>query len=391
MAVTQKGRSQDKKLREREDLVRRSPDLSDGAKILWIELVRGWAWDDKECCPSQESIGVALGWSVRRVKRRLAELIGFGLLIVKKDKRHRRNVYEIVAKIPKEVCDPRRLINKTLSDFARGTESSCINLAQGTESSLQGGQNCPATGDETVPSEGTELSPKDEYKDELTEDELKKECAVDTAHATDTDSAKDGLKNEVIKNKQTAADWDDFNEMIAETKNTISKPRARKRRAANKALTGLSHLGNKGAVKPAGDEGFISGGPPPLETPKSILLLLRDEVEEKFGVVAVATVTNKLSGKEVRQLKTLIINKYSPEVIISMIRVLVWDWEVAREACWPSAEEVPFPDVKHLIDYRLALSGNTTSGFDYTGRYRGSHDTYANRYLAGKRPADFPF
>ena len=81
------------------------------------------------------------------------------------------------------------------------------------------------------------------------------------------------------------------------------------------------------------------------------------------------------------KIKRAILTKYEPKVVLRMIRVLVWDWEVAREVCWPPRKEHKFPDVESLVLYRVALSGATITGFDYTGARRGEPNTYYMKYL----------
>lgn len=397
-------RSQDKKLREREDLVRRSPTLSDGAKILWIELLRGWAWDDTSCCPSQEALGIALGWSVRRVKRRLAELVGFDLLKVSKDDRHARNTYTLCDRIPEDVCHPKRLINKTLRECSileQGTESSRAILEQGTELSCailgQGTESSPASGvagDGIVPYLGTELSPKDEStKDELKEED---ESTVRRAERTDVEASKPsnecpvGMKNEGVGLSESR---NEIEGLLIETE--AEKPIRRKRRgrrAGDASLVGLPHLEPKGATSPAAHLSYAEAGPPPPQTPSDVLELLKWEIEQKYGRDAAESVRT-LSAQEAGQIKRAILSKYSPKVVVGMIRVLVWDWEVARGACWPQTMAL-YPAIEHLVKYRTVLSGAQTRGFDYTGTRRGTHNTYHSRYLsktAATPECDDPF
>lgn len=406
MVTRRSSRKQDKKLREREDLVRRAPDLSDGAKVLWIELLRGWAWDDLSCCPSQEALAIALGWSVRRVKRRLAELVGFELIKVTRSETHKRNTYEIATRIPEAVCHPLRLINKTLKDMknsSQGAELSPLILVdKGTPPSPTWGRNCPVlpvSGDETVPKQGTELAPKDESLEDETKEEDETKRVLSHTHGSHGSSCMlqcpSGTNEGRTQDPFLEEGPEDFLSLSLVTDPPTKRASPRKRRSPDKSLTGIASSLHKGPVSPAASAQYVEASPPPPETPNDILNLLRSEIAAKYGDEVSAPCGMALSGKERGQLKSGILAKYAPDVILAMIRVLVWDWEVVRSVCWPPRKESVLPDINHLVIYRIPLSGATTTGFDYTSIKRGAHTSYANRYLNQggpiTPPCDDPF
>ncbi len=404
-------RRQDKKSRGREDLVRRSPEVSDGAKLLWIELQRGWAWNDTSCNPSQEGIAYALGWTTRRVRRRLAELVGFKLLKIVKGENHQRNVYVLANDIPTSICDPRRIINKELRSLKEEEESllkehEVISGGSGyrTESSGDTGQNRPEAPDNSVRCYRTVVSYKDELlKDELKEDELLKMQAPrcqrsNTDHLID--SGDSNQKTPLDNSEGEDIVLDDASGLLAEViaeppkkKPKRKKPNTRQRRGVNKTLMGLDDPEPKSPGEQVGQVDYVEAAPPPVETAKDVLSLLYSEILKKYGEVLAEGVPDELGSKERGQVKTCLLTKYSPNVVAKMIRVLVWDWEVARTACWPTSAET-IPSIKHLVQYRTALSSNIATGFDYTGSNRGHHRTYARQYLGEGRDTpegDDPF
>ena len=411
-------RSQNKKMREREDLVRRSPDISDGAKLLWIELQRGWAWDDLTCDPAQETLAFALGWSIRRVKRRLAELVGHGLVIVERNDIHTRNSYTLAEKIPEDLCDPKRLINRILLQLKRemmekqGTDLSraLANLdKQGTELSRGTGQNCPVAGDETVPWQGTEVSRKDElHQDELIEDELLKKQPQKRLQSSNSDSSSEASKNQ----EEPANFSDEVDDPIPMVESDSGKKRRRcsickepghnSRSCSKKATRGkrastLLEFEDKSLVTkttPAvPSDNYEQAKPPPPKTPDDLLELLRSEVVEKYGAGEAKKIPYELTGEETGKLRNIILTKYDPDVVIDMIRVLVWDWEVVRNT-WPPRPEDKLPKVSAIWVYHETLSSATGVGFPRTGSQRGGRNTYAARYLNKGGPSiqdDLPF
>jgi hypothetical protein len=233
-------RSQDKKLREREDLIRRSLVLDSNSKILWIEIARGWAWDDKSCFPSQETLAAALGWSVRKVKRYLSILREKKLILIS-NKHGRGNRYKLPGRIPASICSPERLINKKLSQLGLGKNGGGTELAHRAKSgrpnsSPHRGQNWPLTGDRTVPPQGTELAPEDELKeDENSQEELSEGLrAASRSRPQDTEDSDD--------ENPTKGGGTEVDGLIGETEEDISKGKPKKRAPRVRCTTSLPHL-----------------------------------------------------------------------------------------------------------------------------------------------------
>jgi len=102
-------RRKKRRYRECEDLIRRSPVLSSGAKLLWIELLRGWTGDDLRANVSQSTLAIALGKNRRSIIRWQAELVNNGLIKTKRT--GRALVFTVVTDIPESICPPDRLNN----------------------------------------------------------------------------------------------------------------------------------------------------------------------------------------------------------------------------------------------------------------------------------------
>ena len=130
-----------------------------------------------------------------------------------------------------------------------------------------------------------------------------------------------------------------------------------------------------------------------LSDSDGVLELLRREITEKFGPMAARGVPSKLSSKEKGQIKNTLLRKYEPDVILSMIRVLVWDWEIARETFWPPRPNRGIPLVENLVLYANDLAGAISTGLRYAGDRRGAENTYSDLFLEGKTKVeeDTPF
>lgn len=394
---TRKHRSQDKALRAREDLVRRAPGLTDSEKILWIEIARGWAWDDKSCFPSQESLADALGWSTRKVRRQIASLVSHCLLRVKRSGKCHTNIYELPERIPESICSPARLINKTLKDTfevvsASGdrTTLSAGRTRNRTDSAAGTGQDCPISEDNSDLSDRTVLSSEDELPEDEPQEEdentegmrVPEHSQPDTAesHAPEDNQVEDEGSDE----EPEIGSGDELTELAREAPaapsgRKIAPRTGHRNRAADKSF--CAGAGRIGASASAPDTEFVTAKPMLPETPDQIHSLLNAEIKEKYGAAAAGSTITSLMVKQRHAVQKTIVEKYNPEVVLAMVRVLVWDWEIARECCWPNAKEVAYPDITHLLKYRIPLSGATTKGFPYRERRRGTHGTYASRYL----------
>jgi hypothetical protein len=127
---------------------------------------------------------------------------------------------------------------------------------------------------------------------------------------------------------------------------------------------------------------------PPTKTPEDVLALLRGEIELKYGSKAVAGVPMGMKRDLRSMVRGAIINTYQdPKVIMSLIRILVWDWEVVRAECWPHRPRQAVPCLRSLVQYHERLAPQISTGFTYSGAMRGKNDTYASRYLDQKPTA----
>jgi hypothetical protein len=155
-------------------------------------------------------------------------------------------------------------------------------------------------------------------------------------------------------------------------------------------------------VDPAlgGNAGQMSDKPPPPGTrivsakplvpkhPIDLLNLMIDEVELKYGKRAAGTIGRTLNTEMRGKLRRAVLDKYDdPSLVIAMVRVLVWDWEVIRQECWPYTK-ANYPNIDRLAKHHAELAAATPTGFEWAGDLRGAVDTYANRYL--RREDDDP-
>ena len=118
------------------------------------------------------------------------------------------------------------------------------------------------------------------------------------------------------------------------------------------------------------------------KTPQDVLELLRVEVERKFGAKAAFGVPTRLTGKDAKTVRDVVLNTFPTEGVIALVRLLVWDWEVARETCYPP-RSYPIPTIESLVRYIDDLSSRLSTGFVYQGSLRGSVNTYSDIFLKG--------
>jgi len=132
----------------------------------------------------------------------------------------------------------------------------------------------------------------------------------------------------------------------------------------------------------------LGSAPPVLKGPESVLELLRVEVGAKFGKRAAKSVPLELTKVLRGQVTNVILRKYEPEIVLAMIRLLVWDWEVARGVCWPPQKDAKIPDVLSLVKWAGDLATRLESGFKMPSRSRGKHNTYKNLFVLGREWLD---
>ncbi len=429
MVAPKSNRSKAKHMREREDLVRRSPVLSDAAKVLWIELCRGWAWDDENANVSQPTLAESLGWSPRKVQRVAKELKKHDLVIVTQRVWRTPNEYRIVDTIPEAVCAKDRLINKIISKQAfeaRSTEAGvpnmvplagATNLVSQADPEESGVPNLVSQGRQIASTRGTKFGnlgatkvvPKDEIKeDELKEDELLKmrtsENSLDFLFEPELDEEDHQKIAALTYDPDT--DEEDYNaSYVREEPEAVTMRRKREKlkadilaektrkhvrqftkRSSDPNLVGKGSSGVLAeASSKATDEYLcVYATPPPVsppKTPEDVLQLLHDEIVGKYGSTMALGVPMGVTKQDIGQLKNCILTKYRPDAVLAMVRVLVWDWEVARSSIFPKKEQQRLPALGDLVRYRDALAGAIATGLIRTGNYLGERKSYSAKYV----------
>jgi hypothetical protein len=123
-----------------------------------------------------------------------------------------------------------------------------------------------------------------------------------------------------------------------------------------------------------------------VKEPESIMdvaRLLADEIKKKWPD---AQTPSSLAGKHAKLSQT-IVEEFGGEVIRSMIRVLVWDFEEIKKnkAFFPPSNHLNWPWIDQLYNYRHALASVTTTGItDSTSRI----SAYAQKYLKQEESSD---
>jgi hypothetical protein len=183
---------------------------------------------------------------------------------------------------------------------------------------------------------------------------------------------------------------EDPSELMEDDPPIKRQPRRKKRgkRAPSPALVSAAGDTRRSASGAPGGPDTVQVGPPPPTDPEDVLALLRGEVEEKYGAKAIRGMPMELTRKDRGMVRNVILAKFPPDVVISMVRVLVWDWEVARSECFPFRPQVPYPTVEALVQYQESLASSVETGLNYSGTRRGAWNTYANRYLKEDNPLE---
>lgn len=175
----------------------------------------------------------------------------------------------------------------------------------------------------------------------------------------------------------------DPSELMDEESFQAEAPRKRrKKRAASSALVqGSQGKALSNAGKPSEGTKVDEASEPPIDSVSAVQALFRSEVEAKYGSDALRQLPARVGGKLKTQITKVVLDQYEPEVVRSMVRLLVWDWEIARMKCFPFRPEVPVPRLEALVQWTSDLAGTINTGFKYDANLRGRRKTYANRYL----------
>jgi hypothetical protein len=398
--------------------------LSTGAKLLWLEL-SAWAWDDPVCFPKQELLEFALKASRFSITRWLKELREHKILTV--ERQQKGNRYVLAEEIPAKVCDPARGVNSKLVALVRGHGGSRSDVAdsQHVDAPDEIPMCDPATSDvadlqhDSDPhvagmqhSNVADLQHASEVhqgkyvheEEEVDQQEVKRESPQETPASKTSDSSSGGTprcarehegRKENHPNEEISTYEDGEPQVVDQQGFTNEKPpemqRRRRKRTKRAPDENLVTLPGEGLRTASGDPhctNEVEVSPPPPHEPEDVLRLLRGEIEEKYGSRACRGIPHDLTKKQRGQLRNAILKKFTPDVVISMIRVLVWDWEVARTTCFPFRHQAPIPTIEAFVQYQEILSSAVTTGLKYDGARRGEWNTYSSRYLQDENPID---
>jgi len=387
--------------------LRRSADVSDGAFRLWDELATGWAWKDPTCFPNLDVLAEALHRHRNTISRLMNELVQLGL--VDRTRRNRGYRYTLVTEIPSKFRDPHSN-NKQLTQEIRRRKS---NESEEPEADVMHQNQCitePDPGFSSTESEQSDApkpvhenhshapnsvhgdAPKPVHVDEVVQREVVQEERSIRKVKKKRESAIPASQNQggegtspsrfALGDQGTGS----INPLVlssgvaVQSRPTTLASNGSSRRSSSEAQ-GASVRVDQAHFDPEID-------PPALSGPESVLELLRIEVEVKFGKRASEGLPRELT-KELRgQITNKILRKYVPHIVQSMIRLLVWDWEVARETCWPFRKDAHIPEPLALVQYAEELSARLGSGFRRPSRSRGKHNTYKNLFIDGRKWVD---
>ena len=396
--------------------------ISVGAKSLWTELAFNWCWNEPECCPHQMVVATALQVHKNTVLRWFKELADAGLLT--KTKHYRGYRFNLATEIPANLlAEEWRFSNKLLTQRVRGTVitpvTQCVDDHQNgdrentpeesrslkSEKASHHISDRPPVSITNMVIENGSQSPNEglyrsKYKKKKEEEEEEKLDASKSERPSETVANQEGRvestssqsregrhplvilsdpgKQRTYVSKETEPE--DPSGLMEDHETQVRK-NTRKKRGPDQVLVSLSGKGLMAASKPPQGTKVVQPEGPPPETPQDVLALLRGEIEAKYGKKFIRGIPRNLSGKEKTQISRGILAKFDPDVVISMVRVLVWDWEVARSSCFPYRPQVEIPTIEALVQYQETLASAVQTGLKYDGGIRGTWVTYASRYL----------
>jgi biotin operon repressor len=422
--------------------IRRSRFVSDGAYRLWADLAFGWAWNDPSCFPSYEALSEALGVGRTTIWRWLSELEAHGLIA--KRRTDKGNDYALITELPSSF-DGAKIDNKKIGTSKKRRKPShqkqdhddCILKHRNEGSAQTDVSDVKHRSHDLVQTDVSEVERGDvsdvkhrssdtgretrTYVDDQSRfrqtDVSDVEPEVSKVHLSDVQEDKKYRKGKYERESQTRAseahegmhehpsrfalgnegteDMSEADDLLEEAgvplKSRTTQPRkkAPKHRASSSDLVsssdGPSKIPFPEAQGASVDLTYVKfdppATPPPVETPYEVLLLLKGEMESRWGRKGTHHLPMELSGDLSGRIKNVLLSKYPPDVILSMIRLLVWDWQVAREQCFPFRKGAQYPDVLALIQYAAELAVRIETGFVYTSNYRGAVNTYHDLFI----------
>lgn len=423
MVARKTARERAKLRRLNEHLVRRSPKLSTGAKLLWLEL-SAWAWDDPTCFPKQELLVLALDKERTTISRWLSELKKHKLVVVRRLRRG--NQYSLAEEIPKSVCDPARGLNSELVKILRGdrdvadpphqdAESEDV-MSQERTSDVAEMPHDPPSHVADVPhpnvadlQHASEVHQREEVQEEEEEvQQGKMDSARSSPNPSESDGSSMGVSARCARADEGGAEEqdeeqrtyvssrpqpEDPSELMADPEfQAPRKPRNKNSPSSDLVGKTLPGKGLRDAGKPPVGQKVVGATSPLPTKAKHVLAHLRGEIEAKYGPKGVKGLPFRVTGAQKGQIENTLLNVYEADVVVSIIRVLVWDWEIARRTFFPYHSE-DFPTIEALVQYREKLAPAVTTGLRYEGGMRGTWNTYRSRYLKDEGPQepDDPF
>jgi hypothetical protein len=364
----------------------RIPGLSRGAKLLWIELALNWCWNSPECCPQQQVLALALETSKNRVRAWSRELKTAKLLDLNRSPRGYH--YTLVMVIPDDlITESWRLNNAEMTRRVKNVKPRRKNCASQTDISesdakkvrITSGNNCASHRPQT---------PSDEKKFPLVSG---KNSASIEAGTSKQERRKTEEKHYKRKRGRAIPSPANRTRSEGEERHETHEGKAESERESPVIPAELPEEDSPrdaGSASESFEEADVT--PTSAKSPEDVLRLLRAEIKEKYGSDAARRTPVSLSGRLKAMVRSVLIDRYEPQVVTSMIRVLVWDWEIARVSCFPFRPQVKTPTIESLVQYQETLASVIDSGFSYTGGMRGAWDTYARKFLANVSRED-PF
>lgn len=402
--------------------ISRSRKVNNAAFRLWYEIAFGWAWGgENSAFPKVEMLAKALGKGRTTILRGLDDLEALGLIT--RDRQSHGNVYQLPIECPEALKSSitnaniaasvrgRKSKKKTQGDVPKTTHhdaatvSADVSFSGPCDVPLMGHHppcDVPLSGHHDVPLMGHQCKYiKESF---IKKEKLKKGNLGDPADHPHSDSvfSEGSPSRSALGNEHATQDRDQRSYNESDENKGLSEiacpegPRSRSKQGfgsseeiprsdlAVKTLSGSTGASQRDdhIKSEVGVQSTL------VESPTGLLRRLRDEVERRWGARALRGFPSEITPKLAGQIKGVILGRYSPDVIEDMIRLVVWDWEVARGECFPFRKEDRYPSLLALIQYAEVLAGKITTGFLYPSHSRGAVNTYRDLFIEKKEIVD---
>lgn len=384
--------------------LRRSRHLSDGAFRLWDELATGWAWTSPNCFPTQKQLCKTLGNHRNTISKWMNELVASGLIL--RQRRLRGYYYSIVTELPSKFLD-----HNPNNVFAQDDHKSFNDPMH--NSVCNGGKS-------QEPNVHTIVHANAQQRVHENHSHVHKTVHVDAqqvVHVMKHSKKKHSKKFETQEPEMSESEFRSFPDAEGKSESTRASREHEDNGTGEKMTEEINDLiedpwedGHKSPkFRPkqrtadllgSGRAGMpfpeaVSGSQsldlekqeadiesPFIETPEGVYARLRGEICDKWGERSLRTLPNQIpTVKLTNQVKSAILKTYEPDVIRDMIRVLVWDWEVARSECFPPRVGQQYPCLRSLVQYHASLVARIESGFDYPTSQRGAVNKYHSLFV----------